>query len=110
LTKTYHVKVVRRAREDIQHILDWLTPRSSEGAQRWLAALDQAKSTLVTSPVVFGLAAEGIALDREVRERFFKTRRGRVYRLMFIVVGDEVRILRVRGPGQPPVSSGDIID
>jgi hypothetical protein len=29
---------------------------------------------------------------------------------MFVVVEDEVRILRVRGPGQPPVSSGDIVD
>ena len=30
-------------------------------------------------------------------------RAGRTYRALFVVVGDEVRVLRVRGSGQPPL-------
>jgi plasmid stabilization system protein ParE len=104
----YHVTIVRRAREDVQRILDWLFPRSPEGATRWLAALEHAEASLATNPLAYGLAPEAVALGRDVRERFFKTRKGRVYRLLFMLVEDEVRILRVRGPGQPPVSRRDI--
>jgi hypothetical protein len=39
---------------------------------------------------------------------FFKTRHGRTYRILFLLADQEVRVLRVRGPGQRPVSKRDI--
>ena len=38
---------------------------------------------------------------REVRQVLFQTRHGRPYRILYAISGDEVRVLRVRGPGQP---------
>ena len=46
--------------------------------------------------------------DIDVRQALFKTRRGRIYRMLFTIVGNEVRILRVRGPGQAPVVADDV--
>jgi hypothetical protein len=55
-----------------------------------------------------GYASEGRLLGRNVREKFFKTRQGRRYRLLYTINGDVVRVLRVRGPGQPPVRRRDL--
>jgi hypothetical protein len=39
-------------------------------------------------------------VDYEVRHILFGTRKGRTYRGLFTVVGAEIRLLHVRGPGQ----------
>jgi hypothetical protein len=38
----------------------------------------------------------------------FKTRRGRYYRLVYVIAEDEVHVLRVRGPGQPDLLPDEI--
>jgi hypothetical protein len=38
----------------------------------------------------------------------FGTRRGRTYRVLFVIRGDVVQILCVRGPGERPVKPEDI--
>ncbi len=83
---TYNVTVLSRARTDIAEIHNWLCERSPEGAERWLAALVASTAGLELQPLSFGLAPESFELGREIRERFFKTPRGRVYRLLFLVV------------------------
>jgi hypothetical protein len=84
-----------------------LTP-SPLGAARWYGAFLAAARDLSDSPERHALAPESEVLDRQVRQRFFKTRRGRTYRILFVVAADEVRVLRVRGPGQPPISAKDL--
>ncbi len=48
-----------------------------------------------------------------LKQAFFRTRRGRSYRAVFVIVGDivgdEVRILRVRGPGQELIEPDEIV-
>jgi len=56
----------------------------------------------------FGFAPENQDCDLEVRQALFKTRHGRVYRALFFIEGENVFILRVRGPGQAPVMPKDI--
>ncbi len=51
-------------------------------------------------PERYGLAPEASMLTEAVRQRFFKTKAGRSYRILFLIVDVEVRVLRVRGPGQ----------
>jgi hypothetical protein len=41
-------------------------------------------------------------------DRIFRTRRGRTYRALFVIRGDIVQILCVRGPGEKPVKPEDI--
>lgn len=48
-------------------------------------------------------AAEAREIGLPIKQAFFRTRKGRTYRAVFLIVGDEVRVLRVRGPGQASV-------
>jgi plasmid stabilization system protein ParE len=105
---TYRVVILARARHDIQEKYDWIAAESPEGAERWLNRFEQAMETLRTNPFVAPLAPESKSFDIEIRHILFRTRYGRPYRAIFTVVGDEVRILRVRGSGQPPLKSRDI--
>jgi hypothetical protein len=43
-----------------------------------------------------------------LRQATFRTRHGRTYRAVFTIVGDQVRILRVRGPGRPPLEADEL--
>jgi plasmid stabilization system protein ParE len=104
----YRVFVLRRAEEDTDAIYLWLAKRSTAGAARWYRAFLDAAASLSEHPQRCGLAPESAAVGYEVRQHFFKTRRGWKYRLLYVVAGEEVRILRVRGPGQAPVDTTDL--
>ena len=105
---TIRVVLLNGARRDVEHIYDWIAARSQGGAGRWYAAFLDAANSLVASHASCSFAAEGEEIGLAIRQRFFRTRRGRVYRMLFLVVEDEVRLLRVRGPGQRPVGRDDM--
>jgi hypothetical protein len=56
----------------------------------------------------FAEAPESGPLKRSLRQAPFKTRRGRVYRIVFEASENEIMILRVRGPGQSPLRRRDL--
>ena len=105
---TFRLRVLPRAERDAQHIFDWLKARSPDGAIRWWLAFDEAVHKLIDHPNGYGLAPESDSVQYELRQFLFKTRRGRRYRGIFTVIGDEVRVLRVRGPGQPPLEPDEL--
>ncbi len=105
---TFRVSILRRAEQDAQKIFDWIAERSPDGAVRWWSAFVTAAAQLATNPTGRGLAPESELTDYELRQFLFKTRRGRTYRGVFVVVADEVKILRVRGPGQPPLEPDEL--
>jgi plasmid stabilization system protein ParE len=98
----YQLQVLDRAQADIDSIFQWLHERSPIGAARWYEALGNACFDVTKEPLRFPIAPESDATGALIREFLFQTRRGRRYRGLFIVVENEVRLLRVRGPGQPP--------
>jgi hypothetical protein len=104
----YAVLIVRQAVDDAEQIYDWLSTKSPEGAVRWFEVFLNAVSSVRDDPFAFGFAHESRSFGREVHERIFRTRRGQPYRLLFEIIGRNVRILRVRAPGQPPVRPEDI--
>lgn len=105
---SYQVRILARARQDLEDYVAWISERSPRGAERWVAALEETLSRLEHNPFVAPVASESDELDEEVRNIMFRTRAGRAYRALFVVVGEEVRILRIRGSGQPPVTGDDI--
>ena len=105
---TFRVVILSRARLDVDAIYAWIQERSQSGAARWYSAFLIAASSLIESPERCSLAAESERIGITIRQRFFRTRRGRTYRLLFTIIGTEVRILRVRGPGQRPVKPDDV--
>jgi plasmid stabilization system protein ParE len=103
-----HVKLLARARGDADDIFSWIAERSPKGAASWHQSFQDAAATLSDDAERHAIAPELTAIPEEVREFYFRTRHGRRYRILFVIVGAEVRILRIRGPGQPPVMDEDL--
>ena len=98
-----------RAKQDKRAILVWLLERSPQGGSAWLDAYDDLLVRLEQDAASFGLALENDDCHGlEVQQALFKTRRGRVYRVLFFIEGNDVYVLRVRGPGQAPVEPHDL--
>ena len=100
---SFTVRELPKATQDKTSIFRWLHARSPKGAAAWLDAYDATVDRLRQSAASFSEAAENRDCEFDVRQALFKTRRGRVYRVLFFVEGDHAFILRVRGPGQAPV-------
>lgn len=96
----FRVKALRRAEADIRQISNYIFTHSPQGADAWLNAYKEAVDRLSESATSYSAAYENDHFEIEVKQTLFKTKHGRVYRLLFTIVGHEVRFLRVRGPGQ----------
>ena len=104
----FQVVLLRRAQADVNAIYDWLEKRSPSGASNWYTAFFDSISSLERDPDVCAAAPEAKRLRLDLRQRLFKTSRGRVYRIIFVLTDKHVRVLRVRGPGQAPLRSRDL--
>ncbi len=106
---SFAVQELPRAKEDKQAILEWLLERSRQGAAAWLDAYDDALARLRDHADTYGQALENDDCPQvDVRQVLFKTRRGRVYRIVFFIDQQDVFVLRVRGPGQPPLQPDEL--
>jgi plasmid stabilization system protein ParE len=97
-----------RAERDIDSIFAWLGERSPAGASNRLAALDAIFQRIATEPNSFATALEAKALGSNLKQGLFKTPKGRSYRAVFLFENEMVFILRVRGPGQPPLQDDEL--
>jgi plasmid stabilization system protein ParE len=83
----YIVLLLPKAEQDVDTIVGFLMPHSASGPGRWLKALESALLMLADRPTFFPLAPENDALAYTVRQVSFRTPRGRVYRIVFTMVG-----------------------
>lgn len=104
----YRIRMLRRAHADFASTVAYLYERSPQGAAAWVNAFEKARHRLADYADGCSEADENYRFDIDVKQLLFKTRRGRVYRLIFTIVENEVRILRVRGPGQARVEPEDV--
>jgi len=104
----YAVRILPRAEHDVREIFRWIDERSPEGALRWWAAFNEAVSSLSQQPTVFSRAPEALLVDRDLRQVLFRTAHGRYYRVLYVIVESEARVLRVRGPGQPELAPDEL--
>ena len=105
---TYRVIVLAPAEADTRRIAHWLAARSPAGSRAWLAAYQSMLESLKSNAASFALADENAEFEIDVRQALFKTRKGNPYRAVFTILGEEVRVLRVLGPGQTPLSQRDV--
>jgi plasmid stabilization system protein ParE len=105
---SFRLKILARARADFEGVVAWIAERSPEGAERLTARFEEALATLEENPKIAPVAPESENLGEEVRHVMFRTKAGRTFRAIFLIVGSEVRILRVRGAGQPPLTTMDV--
>jgi hypothetical protein len=104
---SYRVYELPRAIADVQHIARWLARRTIQGSAAWMRAYDEMVVNVSRDASRFAAAPETHP-EFVVRQALFKTRKGRVYRALFFIDGDDVYILRVRGPGQAKVKPNDL--
>lgn len=104
----FKVHELRRAQADVSSIARWLAERSPQGARAWLRVYDEMVRRLEQQANSCGLAYEKEDCGLDVRQALFKSRRGRVYRALFLLDGQDAYILRVRGPGQAPVQPDEL--
>jgi len=102
------LRIVERARSDVDDIFGWLVNRSVPGAISWYLAFRRTIEKIDSAPENSAEAAESHPLGRQLRQMLFKTRRGRFYRIIFEVFDTEIIVLRVRGPGQRPLGRRDL--
>jgi hypothetical protein len=105
----FSVHELPKARADKRSIFEWLFERSPQGARAWLAAYNDILQRLENQATSFGAALENEDCELDVKQAFFKTKRGRVYRVLFFVDNTDAYVLRVRRPGQAPVKLIDLL-
>lgn len=102
------VRVSTRAERDVDAIYDWLADRSPEGALRWyqtyLSALDGLSVTALGS----ASAPEADLLGIDLRQAFFGTRKGHVYRFLMVLKDGAIHVVGIRGAGQANATWGDL--
>ena len=101
---SYSVRILPRAENDLERMYDYISTRSPEGAERWLAAFEVAIGRLKVSPFLYVSAKEDKHFAFELRQFVFKTPHGRAYRTFYSVDENTVSILRVCGPAQAPLA------
>ena len=104
---TFSVRVVAAAQQDADAIFAWITSHSPEALRRCTLHFSWPPVVVAIEPFRHAAVPEAATVSADVRQRLFRTRRGRLYRLLYVVVESEVRILRVRGPGQPELAQTD---
>lgn len=104
----YRIVALRRADADLRHITRWIAERSPQGANAWLDAYGQLLDRLAANAESFAAALEDSDIDIPLKQALFRTRHGRTYRAVYTIVGNEVRILRIRGPGQPELDIDEL--
>jgi plasmid stabilization system protein ParE len=104
----YSVRLMPRAEVDADYIYSWLAERSEEGAHRWWSALSEARERLALHPLNQAPLPEFSSAGHAVRQILFKTRHGRYYRLLYVVVENDVLVLRVRGAGEPDLTDDEL--
>jgi plasmid stabilization system protein ParE len=93
----YRVEITASAKADIRETARWFTEQASTAvANRWLAALYKAMSTLRMQPGRCPVAAESHKFPLEIRESLYGRSKKRKYRIVFTIIDDVVYILYVR--------------
>jgi plasmid stabilization system protein ParE len=92
------LRILVRAREDVDAIFDWLVHRSVRGAISWYLAFGRAVRDIAESPQRYGEAPESGPLGRTLLQCFFKTRRGRNYRIIFELSLSEISCCAFAAP------------
>ena len=104
---SHAIVIFPRAMADIRSAVDWRSRQSTSSAARLHAGLLAAIRSLVNNPERCPLADEAADIGLDLRELLYGRRRG-VYRILFLIEGQTVNVLRVRHAAQDRLSAGEI--
>jgi plasmid stabilization system protein ParE len=104
---TYRVILQRLAIEDLDDAFAWAAQKAPITAARRLGRFHAALQRLDSNPQRCPRAREQSKLDAELREVLFG-KRPNVYRVVFLIDGDTVRVLRIRRAQRQPLTRNEI--
>jgi len=107
--KKHRLIIQPPAVDDLDEAYQWIYERSPEAAARWFNGFVDALNSLTTSPERCGLAPENDAVEPEIRQLLYGRRAG-VYRALFTIVRDEVRVLHIRHAARQPFTAEELTD
>lgn len=107
---TYRVVIMRSAEREIRQIVDWWRDhRSIEQAERWYRKIYPAIATLARQPQRCPVSPETDLVPTGLRQLHFGIGRRATHRIIFTVVGQEVRVMRVRHAAQRNLTLDDLM-
>ncbi len=102
---TFRVELSAQAENDTDAILNWLlSHHAGDAGIRWFMALEEAIASLGTLPARCPLALENARFPFEVRQLLYG-RKPHVYRILFTIDGDTVKILHIRHARRRPMGT-----
>lgn len=100
--KKYRLIIQPPALNDLDEAYQWIKERSPNAADRWFNGFVDAINSLDLNPERCGLANENDAVKLEIRQLLYG-RRGGIYRAIFTIAGEEVRVLHIRHAAMQPL-------
>ena len=99
----FRVELSDRAKRDISAIYDWLrSQQAGDAGERWFVGLRTAVASLAQLPSRCPVAPESRDSPGEVRQLLYG-RRPHVYRILFAIDVNVVRVLHIRHARRRPV-------
>ncbi|MEO0529068.1 MAG: type II toxin-antitoxin system RelE/ParE family toxin [Planctomycetota bacterium] len=105
---SYSVRIRPEAQLDFDEQLEHIAEGSFEGALRWEGAFRGTVRRLGENPHHFGPAHEEVVLRLGLRSAPFRTKYGNNYQIIYVIDGEIVSILRIRGQGQQDLTKSDL--
>jgi plasmid stabilization system protein ParE len=105
----YRVIVQPLALEDLDAAFQWAARHAPQAAARWFFRFWDALQTLDTNPERCAVAPESDAVEAEIRQYLF-SRKPNVFRALFTIDGDTVRVLHIRRASRRIMTSEELRD
>jgi plasmid stabilization system protein ParE len=105
--KKYRLIIQPPAFDDLDEACQWISERAPEAAARWFNGFVEALNSLTTSPERCNLAPENDAVEPEIRQLLYGRRSG-VYRALFTITENEVRILHIRHAARQTMTAEEL--
>jgi plasmid stabilization system protein ParE len=104
----HKVILLGRAERELREATAHIAQQAPETAERWFNSFIAALDTLAENPNRCGLAPESDLFPDEIRQFLYRTKSRYPTRALFTIVGEEVRILMIRRPGQALLREEDL--
>ena len=104
---TFQIELSRQARGDLWGYYQFASQHSVPDAIRWMERFQAAISTLSERPERCSLSRESGRMQLELRDFLFG-KRPSVYRVVFLIVGARVRVLRICRSQRDTLTTKDV--
>ena len=103
--KHFRVSIAPDAERDIAAEFWYIHRDSPSNAETWMHGIYAAIESLAMMPARCGRICEHAEFDVELREMYYKS-----HRIIFTIVGEEVRVVHVRHGAPRDIQRADISD